>query len=95
MPEWLLCLTLPKSSRGTVLVPYVSFCILLFFTLAYIAALNRLMHNVPGPHDDRFYKFLARLEAEHNELGRNPYSGEGVQVGRGVLQDLPRPISSI
>jgi DNA-dependent metalloprotease WSS1 len=53
-----------------------------------------LTHNVHGPHDDRFYKFLAGLEAEYDELQRSGYSGEGffskgARVGEGVSHDLP------
>ncbi|KAF9515125.1 hypothetical protein BS47DRAFT_1372117 [Hydnum rufescens UP504] len=56
--------------------------------------LHELTHNVHGPHDDKFYKFLAGLETEYDELQRSGYSGEGffskgARVGEGVSHDLP------
>ena len=37
----------------------------------------QLTHNVHGPHDDKFYKYLAGLEREYEELQRSGYAGEG------------------
>ncbi|TEB38782.1 WLM-domain-containing protein [Coprinellus micaceus] len=39
--------------------------------------LHELTHNVHGPHDDKFYKFLSGLQDEYEELRRKGYSGEG------------------
>ncbi|KAF6754332.1 WLM domain-containing protein [Ephemerocybe angulata] len=39
--------------------------------------LHELTHNVHGPHDDKFYKFLSSLQDEYDELQRKGYSGEG------------------
>lgn len=47
-----------------------------------------------GPHDDTFYKYLAGLEAEYEDLRRSGYSGEGfhsrgVRLGVGTSHNLP------
>lgn len=47
-----------------------------------------------GPHDDKFYKFLAGLEDEYAGLKRSGYSGEGFftpgqRLGVGVSHNLP------
>jgi len=39
--------------------------------------LHELTHNVHGPHDQNFYKFLAGLEKELEDLQRSGYAGEG------------------
>ncbi|KAG1757050.1 hypothetical protein EDB19DRAFT_1900606 [Suillus lakei] len=39
--------------------------------------LQKLTHNVHGPHDEIFYKFLAALEDEYDALVRSGYAGEG------------------
>ncbi|KZT73223.1 WLM-domain-containing protein [Daedalea quercina L-15889] len=39
--------------------------------------LHELTHNVHGPHDEKFYKFLAGLEEEYAALKRSGYAGEG------------------
>jgi hypothetical protein len=52
---------------------------------------------VHGPHDDRFYKFLAGLEQEYDDLQRSGYAGEGFfgpgqRLGEGVSwhdRDIP------
>ncbi|KAJ7492139.1 WLM domain-containing protein [Mycena latifolia] len=56
--------------------------------------LHELTHNVHGPHDDKFYKFLAGLQDEYDALQRSGYAGEGFfskghRVGAGVAHDLP------
>ncbi|KLO14262.1 WLM-domain-containing protein [Schizopora paradoxa] len=56
--------------------------------------LHELTHNVHGPHDDKFYKFLAGLEDEYSALKRSGYSGEGFftpgqRLGAGVSHNLP------
>ena len=55
---------------------------------------SQLTHNVHGPHDDKFYKFLSSLEDEYYALRSSGYSGEGFhapgkRVGHGVSHDLP------
>lgn len=47
-----------------------------------------------GPHDDKFYKFLAGLEEEYDKLKRTGYAGEGfhskgTRLGIGKSHDLP------
>ncbi|TCD62153.1 hypothetical protein EIP91_007281 [Steccherinum ochraceum] len=56
--------------------------------------LHELTHNVHGPHDEKFYKFLSGLEEEYEALKRSGYSGEGffskgTRLGQGVSHDLP------
>ncbi|KAA1469628.1 WLM-domain-containing protein [Dentipellis sp. KUC8613] len=56
--------------------------------------LHELTHNVHGPHDDKFYKFLAELEEEYEALQRSGYAGEGFhskgnRLGQNVSHDLP------
>ncbi|KAG2044554.1 WLM domain-containing protein [Suillus americanus] len=56
--------------------------------------LHELTHNVHGPHDESFYKFLAALEDEYDALVRSGYAGEGFfspghRLGVGVSHDLP------
>ncbi|KDQ63176.1 hypothetical protein JAAARDRAFT_188782 [Jaapia argillacea MUCL 33604] len=56
--------------------------------------LHELTHNVHGPHDEKFYKFLSGLEDEHDALKRSGYSGEGfyskgTRLGAGISHDLP------
>ncbi|KAH7106798.1 WLM domain-containing protein [Auriculariales sp. MPI-PUGE-AT-0066] len=56
--------------------------------------LHELTHNVHGPHDEKFYKFLGELEDEFDALRRNGYAGEGfhspgTRLGLGVSHDLP------
>ncbi|KAJ7225587.1 WLM domain-containing protein, partial [Mycena pura] len=56
--------------------------------------LHELAHNVHGPHDDKFYKFLSGLQDEYDALQRSGYSGEGFfgkgqRVGVNVSHDLP------
>jgi hypothetical protein len=36
-----------------------------------------LTHNVHGPHDDKFYKYLSDLQDEYDALQRSGYAGEG------------------
>ena len=54
----------------------------------------QLTHNVHGPHDQTFYKFLSGLEEEYYELKRSGYAGEGFfsngrRLGVGIPQNLP------
>ncbi|KAG6854156.1 hypothetical protein C0991_010067 [Blastosporella zonata] len=54
----------------------------------------QLTHNVHGPHDDKFYKFLSGLQDEYDALQRSGYAGEGFfskgqRVGANVSHDLP------
>ena len=54
----------------------------------------QLTHNVHGPHDDAFYKYLAGLESEYEDLRRSGYSGEGfhsrgTRLGVGTSHNLP------
>lgn len=56
--------------------------------------LHELTHNVHGPHDERFYQFLAGLEDEYDALQRSGYAGEGFfspghRLGTGVSHNLP------
>ncbi|KAJ7157090.1 WLM domain-containing protein [Mycena filopes] len=56
--------------------------------------LHELTHNVHGPHDEKFYKFLSVLQDEYDALQRSGYSGEGFfskgnRVGIGASHDLP------
>ncbi|THH20610.1 hypothetical protein EW146_g814 [Bondarzewia mesenterica] len=56
--------------------------------------LHELTHNVHGPHDEKFYKFLTDLEEEYDALKRSGYAGEGFhskgkRLGTGLSHDLP------
>ncbi|KIJ97888.1 hypothetical protein K443DRAFT_224902 [Laccaria amethystina LaAM-08-1] len=56
--------------------------------------LHELTHNVHGPHDDKFYKFLSGLQDEYDALQRSGYAGEGFfskgqRLGTNVSHDLP------
>ncbi|KAJ7654167.1 WLM domain-containing protein [Mycena rosella] len=56
--------------------------------------LHELTHNVHGPHDDKFYKFLSGLQDEYDALQRSGYAGEGFfskghRVSADVSHDLP------
>ncbi|KAJ7640979.1 WLM-domain-containing protein [Roridomyces roridus] len=56
--------------------------------------LHELTHNVHGPHDDKFYKFLSGLQDEFDALQSSGYAGEGFfskghRVGAEVSHDLP------
>ncbi|KAG6336242.1 hypothetical protein ID866_2861 [Astraeus odoratus] len=55
---------------------------------------SELTHNVHGPHDEHFYKFLAALEDEYDTLQRSGYAGEGFfspghRLGASVSHNLP------
>ncbi|KAG8896757.1 hypothetical protein FRC00_005316 [Tulasnella sp. 408] len=57
--------------------------------------LHELTHNVRGPHDQEFYKFLSKLEDEYDALQRSGYAGEGFfsrgnRVGEGISHN-PSP----
>ncbi|KAF9270762.1 WLM-domain-containing protein [Marasmius fiardii PR-910] len=56
--------------------------------------LHELTHNVHGPHDDKFYKYLSGLQDEYDALISSGYSGEGFygkgqRVGVNVSHNLP------
>ncbi|KAL0571984.1 hypothetical protein V5O48_009986 [Marasmius crinis-equi] len=56
--------------------------------------LHELTHNVQGPHDDKFYKFLSGLQDEYDALVSSGYSGEGFfsngqRLGTNVSHNLP------
>ncbi|PCH34069.1 WLM-domain-containing protein [Wolfiporia cocos MD-104 SS10] len=56
--------------------------------------LHELTHNVHGPHDEHFYKYLAGLEEEYDALKRSGYAGEGFfsnghRLGAGASHNLP------
>jgi hypothetical protein len=60
----------------------------------------QLTHNVHGPHDEKFYKFLAGLEDEYDALQRSGYAGEGFfspgqRLGVGVSHDLPPHLARV
>ncbi|KAH9949382.1 WLM domain-containing protein [Amylocystis lapponica] len=60
--------------------------------------LHELTHNVHGPHDDKFYKFLEGLENEYDALRRSGYAGEGFyseghKLGPGVSHNVPPHIA--
>jgi len=62
--------------------------------------LHELTHNVHGPHDEKFYKFLAGLEDEYDALQRSGYAGEGFfspgqRLGVGVSHDLPPHLARV
>lgn len=55
---------------------------------------SQLTHNVHGPHDEKFYKFLSGLQDEYDALQRSGYAGEGFftrgqRLGESVSHDLP------
>jgi hypothetical protein len=54
----------------------------------------QLTHNVHGPHDAKFYAYLADLEQEYETLRRSGWDGEGflsngTRLGKGVSHDVP------
>ena len=60
----------------------------------YLHSILQLTHNVHGPHDKEFYKFLDGLEHEYDDLQRSGYAGEGFyskghRVGENMSHDLP------
>jgi hypothetical protein len=62
--------------------------------------LHELTHNVHGPHDEKFYKFLTGLEDEYEALQRSGYAGEGFfspgqRLGAGISHDLPPHLGRI
>lgn len=57
-------------------------------------SLLKLTHNVHGPHDQQFYKYLAGLEREYDDLQRTGYAGEGFyapgeRLGKDVSHNIP------
>lgn len=65
-----------------------------------ISSPRQLTHNVHGPHDEKFYKFLAGLEDEYDALQRSGYAGEGFyspghRLGAGVSHDLPPHLARV
>ncbi|KAF9055986.1 WLM domain-containing protein [Panaeolus papilionaceus] len=60
--------------------------------------LHELTHNVHGPHDEKFYKYLEGLKDEYYDLQRAGYSGEGFfSEGRklGTSHNLPPHLARI
>ncbi|PBL00671.1 WLM-domain-containing protein [Armillaria gallica] len=60
--------------------------------------LHELTHNVHGPHDDKFYKFLSGLQDEYEQLVRTGYAGEGFfskghRLGGDVSRSVPQYLS--
>ena len=60
--------------------------------------LLQLTHNVHGPHDAAFYKFLSGLEDEYEALRCAGYAGEGFhapgrRLGANVSHNLPLHIA--
>jgi hypothetical protein len=56
--------------------------------------LHELTHNVHGPHDDKFYKYLGGLQDEYDALQRSGYAGEGFfsegrRLGTNLSHNLP------
>ncbi|KAF8973488.1 WLM domain-containing protein [Flammula alnicola] len=56
--------------------------------------LHELTHNVHGPHDDKFYKYLSGLQEEFDALQRSGYAGEGFfsegkRLGTSVSHNVP------
>ncbi|KAJ3869294.1 WLM domain-containing protein [Lentinula novae-zelandiae] len=56
--------------------------------------LHELTHNVHGPHDEKFYKFLAELQEEYDALQRSGYAGEGFfskgnRLGTNISHNIP------
>ncbi|KAJ3750900.1 WLM domain-containing protein [Lentinula detonsa] len=56
--------------------------------------LHELTHNVHGPHDEKFYKFLSELQEEYDALQRSGYAGEGFfskgnRLGTNVSHNIP------
>jgi hypothetical protein len=47
------------------------------FEMSHFKTINKLSHNVYGPHNDEFYSFLSKLEDEYSALKRSGYAGEG------------------
>ncbi|KAI0313787.1 WLM domain-containing protein [Amylostereum chailletii] len=62
--------------------------------------LHELTHNVHGPHDQHFYKFLSGLEDEYEALQRSGYAGEGFftkghRLGAGASHNLPPHVARL
>uniref|UniRef100_A0A8H7Y6U7 WLM domain-containing protein n=1 Tax=Psilocybe cubensis TaxID=181762 RepID=A0A8H7Y6U7_PSICU len=56
--------------------------------------LHELTHNVHGPHDEKFYKYLDGLQDEYDALQRSGYAGEGFfsegkRLGTNISHNLP------
>ncbi|KAI0962377.1 hypothetical protein AcV7_001234 [Taiwanofungus camphoratus] len=71
-----------------------------FYDIEFIVhtMLHELTHNICGPHDEKFYKFLAVLEQEYDALQRSGYAGEGFfseghRLGANVSHNLPPHIA--
>lgn len=41
----------------------------------------QLTHNVHGPHDEKFYAFLKKLNVEYDELQAKGYTGMSIEFG--------------
>ncbi|KJA28650.1 hypothetical protein HYPSUDRAFT_34122 [Hypholoma sublateritium FD-334 SS-4] len=62
--------------------------------------LHELTHNVHGPHDDKFYKYLSSLQDEYDDLQRSGYAGEGFfsaghRLGTNVSHNVPPNVARI
>ncbi|KAJ4485675.1 WLM domain-containing protein [Lentinula aciculospora] len=62
--------------------------------------LHELTHNVHGPHDEKFYKFLSELQQEYDTLQRTGYSGEGFfskgkRLGTNISHNVPAHLSRV
>ncbi|KAI0347974.1 WLM-domain-containing protein [Trametopsis cervina] len=60
--------------------------------------LHELTHNVHGPHDEKFYKFLSELEDEYDALKQSGYDGDGFhskgqRLGQFVSHNIPPHIA--
>lgn len=59
---------------------------------------EQLTHNVHGPHDEKFYKFLSELEDEYDALKQSGYDGDGFhskgqRLGQFVSHNIPPHIA--
>lgn len=59
-----------------------------------------MTHNLHGPHDERFYKFLAGLQDEYDTLRRSGYAGEGFyskgkRLGGNISRNAPQYIGRL
>ncbi|KAG6868569.1 hypothetical protein C0993_001016 [Termitomyces sp. T159_Od127] len=61
---------------------------------------SQLTHNVHGPHDDKFYKYLSGLQDEYDALQRSGYAGEGFfakghRLGSNVSHNVPPHVARV
>ncbi len=62
------------------------------------SSISKLTHNVHGPHDDQFYKFLSGLQEEYDNLRRSGYAGEGFfsagrRLGENISHNVPQHVA--